>query len=171
MCYQGRVFVVERQAVGLDTVDLDTVDLDTVDLDAVGLDTVALYIVDMDTVDQYAGHVSGYRDDCARKVLISCPVHVDLSSLLLTTDICVGHPGKCRGHSAQDGHHGAGIHAVGEAIVYVCVEHDAYQCLRWDVVALVVPLLFCLFLLPRVFPLLAGPDAGLDAYRQRPGAR
>ena len=114
MCYQGRVFVVEKQAVYLDIVALGIVALDIVALDIVALD------IALDTVDQHAGYVLGYRDGCVRKVLISCPVHVDLSS---------------------------------------------------DVVALVAPLLSCLFQLPKVYPLLAGPNAGLDAYRQRPGAR
>ena len=157
---------VDLETVGLETVGLDTVGLDTVGLDTVGLDTVALYTVDMDVVDPHAGHVSRHRDGCARKVLTFCPGHVKRSSLPLTIDVCGGHPGKCWGHSAQDSHHRAGIHAVGGATVYVCVEHDAYPYLRWDGVALMAPLLLCLSLLPRVFPLLPGPDAGLDACRQ-----
>ena len=172
MCYQGRVSVVEKQAVDLDTVGLDIVGLDIVGLDIVGLDTVTLYIVDMDAVDQRTRPVSRFRDGCARKGLTSCSRHADLFSLPLTDDVCGGHPGKCWGHAAQHSHHVAGIHAAAEeAIVYVCVEHDAYPHLRWDVVALVAPLLFCLFLLPKVFPLLAGPDAGLDASRQWSGGR
>lgn len=182
MYYRGHVFVVEKQAVdlkivGLDTVGpdtvgldmdgLDTVGLDIVGLDIVGLDTVILYILDMDAVDQRAGRVSRFRDGCARKVLTICSEHVD-PSLPLTNDVFGGHPGKCWGHSARHSHHGAGLHAAEEAIACVCVGHGVYPYPRWDVVALVAPLLFCLFLLPKVFPLL---DAGLDASCQWSGGR
>ena len=143
MYSQDRALVVEPQTAGLD---------------APGLGTPVL-----DTVDKNAGHVSRYQDGCARKVLIFSPGHVDLSSLSLTNDVCGGHPGKCWGHSARYSYHVAGNHAAEEAIVCVCVENDAYQRLRCGFVALVSPLLVCLFLLPRVFPLPAGPDAGLDA--------
>ena len=56
-----------------------------------------------------------------------------------------------------------GILASEEVIMYVCAEHDACPFLRGDFVALVAPLLICLYLLPKVFPLLGGPAAGLDA--------
>ena len=139
-------------AVGLDAVGLETVCLETAGLDIVGLDAVALLDI-------------GYLNTVPGKVLIYCPGHVDLSSLSLTSDTCGGHLGNCWGHFAQEGHHVAGVLAGEEAIVYVCGEHDAYPSLRGDVVAL-APLLFCLYLLPEVFPLLAGPGVGLDAWRQ-----
>lgn len=53
-------------------------------------------IVGLNIVDQHPGYVLGYRDSCAWKVLISCLGHVDLSSLLLTVDICVGQPDVLR---------------------------------------------------------------------------
>lgn len=197
MCYQGRGIVVKLETVGLNTVNLDTVGLDTVGLGTVGLSTVGQDTVDLKSVDlksvglnsvhldivglnnvtlpdivclntvaQDIGPVLGCSDSCSRNVLLYCPVHVDLSSLSLTNDICGGHLGECWGHLAQDGHHVADTLAGAEAIVYVCAEHDAYPLLRGDVVVL-APLLFCLFLLPKVFPLPAGSGAGLDAWRQR----
>ena len=168
---------VDLETVGLDTVDLETVGLDTVGLEAVGLETVGLDIVGLDTVTlpdivwlntvaQDIGPVLGCSDGCSRNVLLNCPVHVDLSSLSLTNDICGGHLGKCWGHLAHDGQHVAGTPAGEEAIVYVYAEHDAYPLLRGDVVVL-APLLFCLILVSKVFPLPAGSGAGLDAWRQR----
>ena len=149
-------------AVGLDAVGLNAVGLDAVGLNAVGLDAVGLDIVGLDAV---ALLDIGYLNTVPGKVLIYCPGHVDLSSLSLTSDTCGGHLGNCWGHFAQDGHHVVGVLAGEEAIVYVCGEHDAYPFPRGDVVAL-APLLFCLYLLPEVFPLLVGPGAGLDAWRQ-----
>ena len=161
--------------VGLDTVGLDTVGLETVGLEIVGLETVGLGILSLDTVTildivhlntvvQHIGPVLGYSDNSPKKVLIHCPGHVDLSSLSLMSDICGGHPGKHWVHLARGAHHVAGVLAPEEEIVFVCGGDDAYPFPRTDVVALVAPLLFCLFLLPKACSLLAGPGAGLEAY-------
>ena len=163
--------------VGLSTVGQDTVDLKVVNLKSVGLNSVHLDmaglnnvtlpgVVWLNTEAQDIGPVLGCSDSCSRNVLLYCPVHVDLSSLSLTNDICGGHLGKYWGHLAQGGHHVDGTLAGEEVNVYVCAEHDLYPLLRGDVVVL-APLLFCLFLLPKVFPLPAGSGAGLDAWLQR----
>ena len=156
---------VDLKSVDLKSVDLKSLDLKSVHLDTVGLNNVTLPdIVWLNTVAQDIGPVLGCSDSCSRNVLLYRPVHVDLSSLSLTNDICGGHLGKCWGRLAQDGHHVAGTVAGEEAIVYVCAEHDAYPFLIGDVVVL-APLLCCLFLLPKVFPLPAGSEAGLEAWR------
>ena len=197
MCYQGLEFVVKLKTVGLDTVSLNTVDLtpvgwdtvsqnnvglynvgpdivglESVGLDVVGLDTVTLpNIVWLNAVVQDIGPVWGYSDNCQRKVLIYCPGQEDLSSQSLTSDFGGDHPGKCCGFLAEDGQYVAGSLGAGEVIVHFCGEHDACLFLRGDVVALVALLLCCLYLHPKVFPLLGGPGAGLDAWRQWCGSR